>query len=72
MKRVAIRLRDWWRGWSDDDLRSIYEKIAHSEDAPWRSTDAEDRALDSCPDYPRPEYLPMPPGVRYVERHWAR
>lgn len=27
--RVFERFRDWWRGYSDDDLRSAYEKLAN-------------------------------------------
>jgi hypothetical protein len=29
MKQIAIRLRDWWRGYSDDDLRVLYEWVDH-------------------------------------------
>lgn len=24
---MIVRIRDWWRGWSDDDLVSILNKI---------------------------------------------
>lgn len=26
--------RDWWRGWSDDDLASIFEKLRRDHNRP--------------------------------------
>lgn len=49
MKQVAIRIRDWWRGFSDDDLRFVYEIVAHAAER--GLTDAQVAALRSCPEY---------------------
>lgn len=60
MKRpLSERIRDWWRGYSDDDLRSAYECIAWDgvelghADGKYQVevglTESERRAVLSCP-----------------------